>query len=163
MGVSEYPEAPSNEHIKWYVHQGCASPNGHTWQLFRDELEDYGCPFYCDSRVVDFVLDEDRVPMGVVTEDGRYFKANKAVVMACGGFEYNQNMMDMANTIGFSGIRGTGGWFNRGDGHKMVQKIGAEMWHMNNFSGNRRSRAECWCKGPLPLPQKAGSGYRLEF
>ena len=25
------------------------------------------------------------------------------------------------------------------------------------------SRAECWCKGPLPLPQKAGSGYRLEF
>ena len=26
-----------------------------------------------------------------------------------------------------------------------------------------RSRAECWCKGPLPLPQKAGSGYRLEF
>ena len=27
----------------------------------------------------------------------------------------------------------------------------------------QRSRAECWCKGPLPLPQKAGSGYRLEF
>ena len=26
-----------------------------------------------------------------------------------------------------------------------------------------RSRAECWCNGPLPLPQKAGSGYRLEF
>ena len=24
------------------------------------------------------------------------------------------------------------------------------------------SRAECWCKGPLPWPQKAGSGYRLE-
>ena len=75
--------------------------------------------------------------MGVLTEDGRAFKANKAVVMACGGFEYNQTMMNMANTVGFSGIRGTGGWFNRGDGVKMVQALGAELWNMNNFSGNR--------------------------
>ena len=137
MGTSEYPEAPSNEAIKWYGHQGIAKPNGHTWQLFMDVVDDCEIPYYREARAVDFVLDDSGVVMGVLTEDGRAFKANKAVVMACGGFEYNQTMMNMANTVGFSGIRGTGGWFNRGDGVKMVQSLGAELWNMNNFSGNR--------------------------
>ena len=137
MGASEYPEAPSNEAMKWYGHQGIAKPNGHTWQLFRDLVDDYDIPYYLEARAIEFIKDSEGVVMGVRCEDGRCFKANKAVVMACGGFEYNQTMMNMANTIGFSGIRGTGGWYNRGDGIKMVQSIGAELWNMNNFSGNR--------------------------
>ena len=38
-----------------------------------------------------------------------------------------------------------------------------QITNLAKLSGMDRSRAECWCKGPLPLPQKAGSGYRLEF
>lgn len=70
-------------------------------------------------------------PVQMGTSEYPEAPSNEAII------EYNQTMMNMANTVGFSGIRGTGGWFNRGDGVKMVQSLGAELWNMNNFSGNR--------------------------
>lgn len=57
-------------------------------------------------------------------------KANKGVLLACGGFENNLEMqrnyhgMDRVYTAGTPG--------NTGDGIKMLAKAGAKMWHMNN-------------------------------
>jgi len=65
-------------------------------------------------------------------EDGTLvnFKAKKAVIMACGGFENN---VDMQGQYSLPGIRlwPWGTPYNTGDGFKMCGKIGADMWHMH--------------------------------
>lgn len=56
-------------------------------------------------------------------------KANKGVVMACGGFEFNEELKNMylkCSPFKFEGWR-----FNTGDGIKMVEDVGAKLWHMD--------------------------------
>ena len=45
-------------------------------------------------------------------------------------------MMQTYCPCGYSGTRGKGSWWNKGDGILMAQQVGAKLWHMNNFSGN---------------------------
>jgi succinate dehydrogenase/fumarate reductase flavoprotein subunit len=56
-------------------------------------------------------------------------KANKAVVLCTGGMEYNEEMKD--NYLRPYPIRGVGWMYNTGDGVKMAQAVGADLWHMN--------------------------------
>ncbi len=61
-------------------------------------------------------------------------KARKAVVLACGGFEFNEDMKQnygRAYPIEFTGNAG-----NTGDGIKMAQDVGAALWHMNAYSAS---------------------------
>lgn len=57
-------------------------------------------------------------------------KARKGVVMCCGGFEFNEELKNKYLKIypfKFEGWR-----FNTGDGIRMVQEVGANLWHMDN-------------------------------
>lgn len=57
-------------------------------------------------------------------------KARKGVIMTCGGFEFNEELKNKYLKIypfKFEGWR-----FNTGDGIKMVQDVGANLWHMDN-------------------------------
>ena len=64
-----------------------------------------------------------------------YVQANKGVILACGGYENNQemrtNFLPWANSnepfITFGGTP-----YNTGDGIIMAQSVGAKLWHMNN-------------------------------
>lgn len=61
-------------------------------------------------------------------------KARKAVIMTIGGFEFNEELkneyLKVYPALGFYG------WpYNTGDGIKMVQKVGAQLWHMNCMIG----------------------------
>ena len=73
--------------------------------------------------------------LGVLAEDDRgrtlAIKANKAVVLTSAGFEYNMEMQYTylpAGPIRFNSNTG-----NTGDGIRMAQKVGADLWHMNSF------------------------------
>ena len=55
-------------------------------------------------------------------------KANKAVILACGGFEFNEWMLKQYCQI--QPIYSTGSPGNTGDGIIMSQKVGAALWHM---------------------------------
>lgn len=57
-------------------------------------------------------------------------KANKGVLLACGGFENNLEMQ--RNYHGMDEVYTAGTPGNTGDGIKMLAKAGAKMWHMNN-------------------------------
>jgi succinate dehydrogenase/fumarate reductase flavoprotein subunit len=60
-------------------------------------------------------------------------KAKRAVVMTTGGFEFNEEMKAMfhkAYPTGYYGWR-----YNEGDGIKMCQKVGADLWHMDVMAG----------------------------
>jgi len=65
-------------------------------------------------------------------------KANKAVVLCTGGFEYSETMK--ANFLKSYPAHFYGWQYNTGDGITMAQKVGAGLWHMTILS----ARAVPW-------------------
>ena len=64
--------------------------------------------------------------------DGKPFfiKAKKGVILACGGFEFDFEMQKQF-LPGWP-VYCTGSPGNTGDGIRMAQQVGAQLWHMNN-------------------------------
>jgi succinate dehydrogenase/fumarate reductase flavoprotein subunit len=61
-------------------------------------------------------------------------KARKGVVLTCGGFENNQEMI--RNYLpGVAYCYTSGSPYNEGDGITMAMSVGADLWHMNNYAG----------------------------
>jgi succinate dehydrogenase/fumarate reductase flavoprotein subunit len=61
----------------------------------------------------------------------KYIKANRGVVLTCGGYEYSQEMLAYFNLPGLSEfIFPWGSPGNTGDGVKMALGAGADLWHM---------------------------------
>ena len=62
-----------------------------------------------------------------------YAKANKGVIMCCGGFENNEQMR--ADYLSGATARPIAAQTNDGDGITACAKVGADMWHMNSCAG----------------------------
>ena len=76
---------------------------------------------------------ETKEVLGVVAmENGKEIniKANKGVVLACGGYENNLQMQRDFHGVDMVRTSGTPG--NTGDGIQMLFEAGAQMWHMKN-------------------------------
>lgn len=61
------------------------------------------------------------------------FRASRGVVLACGGFEQDQEMI--LNNLKAYPIYFYGSKANTGDGVRMAQAVGADLWHMNQMIG----------------------------
>jgi succinate dehydrogenase/fumarate reductase flavoprotein subunit len=61
------------------------------------------------------------------------FRAARGVVLACGGFEQDQEMI--LNHLKAYPIYFYGSPANTGDGIRMAQAVGADLWHMNQMIG----------------------------
>lgn len=75
--------------------------------------------------------------VGVIAEQhGKRFaiQAKRAVILTCGGFENNKEMIHTYLT-GLPEIYPAGTPYNAGDGIRMGQEVGAQLWHMNNIAG----------------------------
>ena len=70
---------------------------------------------------------------GVVVEhEGEELRIGAGgVVLACGGFECNQQMIQ--DYLGVPRLAPLGGLHNNGDGIRMAQEVGADLWHMHNY------------------------------
>lgn len=82
------------------------------------------------------LLREDGRIIGVAcaAEEGlRTFRARRGVVLACGGFEQDQDMI--LNALKAYPIYFYGSTANTGDGVRMAQAVGADLWHMNQMIG----------------------------
>jgi succinate dehydrogenase/fumarate reductase flavoprotein subunit len=63
-----------------------------------------------------------------------FVKARKGVILTCGGFENNQEMI--RNYLpGVPYCYTSGSPYNEGDGIAMAMSVGADLWHMNNYAG----------------------------
>lgn len=60
------------------------------------------------------------------------YRAKKAVILACGGYEYSSEML--SNFAKGMKIHALGCPGNTGDGIKMAQAVGAKIWHMTAYS-----------------------------
>jgi succinate dehydrogenase/fumarate reductase flavoprotein subunit len=77
----------------------------------------------------------------------RRIGAKQGVVLTCGGYEYDESMKInflKAYPIHFYGNPG-----NTGDGVRMAQELGAEIWHMNSMIGRAIAHFELPDGSPL--------------
>lgn len=98
-------------------------------------LLDRGVDIRTSSPAQELVVDERRAVIGVRAQrDGRdvLIGASKGVILACGGFEWNRDMV-----LGFLGydVKPISPGENTGDGHLMAMEAGAKMGNMTSYWG----------------------------
>ncbi|WP_109806166.1 FAD-dependent oxidoreductase [Sphingosinithalassobacter portus] len=125
--------APGELAFKWPVPFG----NGQTLHdLLVEAVEaeaDITCIFECEAQRL--IQDGGRVSGVLCKRNGDEFevRASRGVVLASGGFEQNQEMI--LNYLKAYPIYFYGATSNTGDGIKMAQAVGADLWHMNQMIG----------------------------
>jgi succinate dehydrogenase/fumarate reductase flavoprotein subunit len=133
----EFPDLPGADCVHKF-HNGDVLGYSQTWVFFEQSVKRraveilYRTP---GERLIQNPVTQEIV--GVEAErDGRpwYVKAAKAVILTCGGFENNQEMI--RNYLpGLPYCYTNGSPYNEGDGIRMALTVGADLWHMNNYAG----------------------------
>ncbi|MDI3295438.1 FAD-dependent oxidoreductase [Janthinobacterium tructae] len=130
--VLEFPEFGAAEAVH-HTATILPLPSG-VWLTFKANVDKRRIRSAFNARVVDLIQDPDTLEVfGLVIEkDGerRNIKARRGVVMSTGGFENNLDMQK--NYFGLSRAYPLGTPGNTGDGLKILQKAGADMWHLRN-------------------------------
>ena len=123
------------------------------------ELVGLGVEVRTSTRAVKLVDDASGAVVGVVVEGpggtgrpgARRVGARRGVVLACGGFEWNAEMVK--TFIGYE-VKPMTPWSNTGDGHVMGMAVGAKLGAMTSFF-SYGVVYDLWDKGRdgNPLPQ----------
>ena len=161
----EYPEMPGSEKMGlWTTHAGVS--DSFLYQSLKQNVLDrsdaidvwYSSP--AKSLIQDPVT---KTIVGVTVErDGKEMnvRALNGVCLCTGGFECNKDMVQQyLNIINYAP---RGGQFNTGDGIKMAQAVGADLWHMDCYEGLFGLGGVTWpveegvpCAQPATLGQNA--------
>lgn len=131
---------------RWQVKSETGSSGGGSvWGVLARNSEERKIEILYNTPSKQLIRDENNEIIGVVADgpDGEIrVKAKRAVILACGGFEFDPDMqanylgykyagMDNSDTTGesvkYSGMGNPG---NTGDGIRMAQEVGASLWHM---------------------------------
>jgi hypothetical protein len=128
LNGGDYKGLPGSDGI------GTGMMNALGWyKIIEKHIKDRGIEIMFNSPATELVQHPTRKEiLGVkVNSEGRdkYIKARKGVVLCSGGFEFNEDMIK--NYLRPSTIKFTGWIYNTGDGIKMAQAVGADLWHMN--------------------------------
>jgi len=141
-GVVEFPELAGSECVHMLVHREDADVapvkigGERLWRVIEKAVAARRIRTLFDTPVRHLVRDKGEI-VGVVAErrgERIAIKANRAVVLTCGGFEANPEMI--RNYIqGLPVSYPVGTPYNTGDGVRMGLEIGVDLWHMNNIAG----------------------------
>ncbi|MDY7080376.1 MAG: FAD-binding protein [Chloroflexota bacterium] len=135
----EHPDLPGSGSVRTWSNGGMAAiaQGGGLWAPIREAVEDREIQVMYETPAKELVQNAAREIIGVIAESGGNdiaIKSKKAVVLACGGFEFDFEIQSQFLPGWPIYSRGTPG--NTGDGIKMAQKAGAALWHMNNALGD---------------------------
>ncbi len=132
---SEYPfeTVPEGANYVAYLHEGF----GHgLFATYEKAVEERGIQVLFETPAQRLITDDSGAVIGVVATQGDTevrLKARKGVILACGGFEFDFEMQKAY--IWVNPCRFDGNPDNTGDGIKMAQEVGADLWHMANVGG----------------------------
>lgn len=133
----EYPEFPGNEDCRlWATHMGVS--DSYLYQSVRANFEDNYADkveVWFESPAQELVLNQDGAVTGVVVDHAGTpaTVGAKAVILACGGFENDPELMAAyCNLVNYRCIGALG---NTGDGIRMAQQARADLWHMTSWAG----------------------------
>src|ERR1700761_7304951 len=130
----EFPDLPGSDCIHKF-HDGPTYGYSNTWKRFEALVKQRPIRVLYETPGKQLVQhDISKAVLGVRTGQGTTVKARKAVVLTCGGFENNQQMIrDYLPGVPYCFTSGSP--YNEGDGITMALSVGADLWHMNNYAG----------------------------
>lgn len=132
----EFPELPGSDCVHKF-HHGDLLGYSKTWEMIAGAVRNRDIDIFYHTPAQCLVQDvSSGAILGVrAGRNGRpyHVKARKAVILTCGGFENNQQMI--RDYLGLPYCYTSGSPYNEGDGVRMAMEVGAELWHMNNFAG----------------------------
>ncbi len=148
VGVDSYPfpgwdslgsivitQLPGFNGFSWV--QGCNPPGPKLVKLLSDNIASRDIDVRFSTTVKELVQDGQGRINGVRAEhNGKTIsiKARKAVILASGGFEFNERLK--AESFEAYPVYSMGHLPNTGEGLLMAQKAGAALWHMWHFHGS---------------------------
>lgn len=120
--------------------------NGGFWKLLRKKVYERldKIDIWFESPAKHLIQDpKTNTVLGVqVSRKGKIYNiaAKNGVVLSCGGFENNQNMVQ--NYLGQGSLAPIGTLYNRGKGIDLAIEAGARLWHMSNYDSHGLSLNE---------------------
>lgn len=135
----EYPEFPGADKISLNtMHEGFG--DGYMWQNMRKLVTDKpeSIDVWFESPAVHLIQDPlSKTIIGVEVErkgEAAKIRALNGVVLACGGFENNPEMIE--TYLGMTCTAPYGTVYNTGDGIRMATEVGADLWHMETYESS---------------------------
>lgn len=135
----EYPELPGTGGLDTYTINGKNSDSA-LWNLYKENVKKRmdKIDVWFESPAQHLIQDPaSKTIMGLQIErhgETVNILAKNGVVLTCGGFEANQQMVQ--DYLGYSDVAATGTTYNVGTGINMAMEVGAKMWHMNTYEAS---------------------------
>jgi FAD binding domain len=133
----EFPDLPGSDCVHKF-HDGPTYGYSNTWKLFEALVRKRPVSVLYETPGRELIQHNiTKEILGVRAQRGDELisvKARRGVVLTCGGFENNQEMIrNYLPGIPYCYTSGTP--YNEGDGIAMALSVGADLWHMNNYAG----------------------------
>ncbi len=134
--VCDFPELPGGEAacVSFPKRQGAYRHGAALFKDLSDAVAKRKIPIMWETQGEGLVYRQGEVCGVRAAKDGRelMLRASRAVVLTCGGFEFNQSMKENYLRVNPTHFYGNPG--NTGEGVTMAMGAGAALWHMNNAS-----------------------------
>ncbi|WP_369916848.1 FAD-binding protein [Lactobacillus sp. ESL0228] len=135
----EYPEYKHAETMRSQS-MTAGMYNGGFWKLLRKKVYERldKIDIWFSSPAEHLIQDPvNKTILGVQIKHNdviRNVAARNGVVLSCGGFENNQNMVQ--NFLGQGSLAPIGTLYNQGKGIDLAIEAGARLWHMSNYDSH---------------------------
>jgi succinate dehydrogenase/fumarate reductase flavoprotein subunit len=136
LAYCEISRVPALEDGQRYHATYRTTNGGRLFKVLEDNIAGRGIPVHYGMAATRLIVAADGEVRGVAAEkSGRTVcvRAAKAVVLTCGGFENDEEMKQQylqAKPVLNGAFAG-----NTGDGIRMAQAVGADLWHMWHYHG----------------------------
>ncbi len=133
----EFPELPGSDCVHKFHHGDVVGYSG-TWNMLERALKARPIEILYETPGKELIQNGvTKAILGIKAErNGKpfYVEAKKAVILTCGGFNNNQEMVrNYLPDVPY--CYSSGSPYNQGDGITMAMNVGADLWHMNNYAG----------------------------
>ncbi len=135
-GGAGFPQLPGAESIEKRMVTGKNSVEENSlWSFLRSQVENRQISVWGSSPAKELITDVEGGVIGAVLQkegNPKKVKARRAVILTCGGFEYDEGLK--ANYLKGYPYYSFAPPGNTGDGVRMAQRVGADLWHMPGVS-----------------------------
>lgn len=136
FGQAAFPQLPGAEAVEKRMITGPNSDEENSfWAFLRSQLEIRSIPVWFNSPAEELLTNGQGKVIGAsIQREGqkKLVAAKRALILACGGFEYDEWLK--ANYLKGYPFYALGSPGNTGDGIRLAQRVGADLWHMNGVS-----------------------------
>ena len=155
----EHPELPGAEAVRTW-RTGSVGGGPALWTPLREQVNKRNVEVMYETPAKALIQLPSREIAGIRAEvAGKpyFIKAKKGVILACGGFEFDFEMQKQFLPGWPIYCQGSPG--NTGDGIRMAQQVGAQLWHMNNaLAGLGGMVIPPAAPVPIPVSMPGGGG-----